>query len=70
MTPRIGPQGQSIAGASVLPNCHIPTPKVVAAATPAMDNIRIFVDGMIPGTINIVVVESKKKSVETEPKIQ
>jgi hypothetical protein len=66
----MGPRGQIVTGASVLLNRHVPTPKEIAKATPTTDSIHIFVDGLIPGTISMVAVNWRKRSVETAAEIQ
>ncbi len=69
-TPTMGPRGQIVIGASVLLNRHVPTPNEKATATPITDSIHIFVDGAIPGTINMVATKRRKRSVETVAEIQ
>src|ERR1035438_6443661 len=69
-TATMGPRGQTVIGASVLLNRHAPTPNEIATATPTTHSIHIFVDGTIPGTMNMVAAKRRKRSVEIAADIQ
>jgi hypothetical protein len=70
ITPMTGPRGQIAAGASVLPNRHIPTPNEIATPTPATASIHIFVEDRTPGTMSMEAMKRRKRSVETTAEIQ
>jgi hypothetical protein len=63
ITPIIGPSGQAIIGASVVPNFQAPIKSGTTNGRPATESIDSFVLSKTPGTISKVVAKNRKRSV-------
>ena len=69
-TPIVSPRDEAWMGAAVLLNRHVPSANETDTAIATTDNIRIFVDNAIPGTISRVAIKRRKRRVDVAAKIK